>query len=47
MHIKLLLIAYHIKSTCVAMSGKRRTSDLDVTDSRPHIRYVLLVNIAY
>ena len=32
-------------STGVTLSGKRRTSDLDVTDSCPHIRYVLLVNI--
>ena len=36
-------------STCVAQSVKERTSDLNVTGSRPtvttrHIRYVLLVN---
>ena len=36
-------------STCVAMSTKRQTSDLNVTDSRPTVakdilRYVLLVN---
>ena len=47
---KYMNIIMTMMSTCVVLSGMRRTSDHSVTGSRPlvaklrHIRYVLLVN---